>query len=139
MPERTGDTMVQDDVILSFPRGLLGFPQYTTFRLYEPEDGYPLKFLQAVGREDVSFTCIDVQAIKPDYVVPLSDEDAQGLAIQEPADALVLALLAIPEDPKRMTANLAGPLVINAKTLQARQIVLNIDQFPLQYPVFSGK
>ena len=131
--------MVQDDVTLSFPRGLVGFPQYTAFRLYEPEDGYPLKFLQAVGREDVSFTCIDVQAIKPDYVVPLSDEDAQGLAIQEPADALILALLAIPEDPKRMTANLAGPLVINVKTLQARQIVLNIDQFPLQYPVFSGK
>jgi flagellar assembly factor FliW len=139
MHERTGDTMVQDDVTLSFPRGLVGFPQYTAFRLYEPEDGYPLKFLQAVGREDVSFTCIDVQAIKPDYVVPLSDEDAQGLAIQEPADALILALLAIPEDPKRMTANLAGPLVINVKTLQARQIVLNIDQFPLQYPVFSGK
>jgi hypothetical protein len=30
-------------------------------------------------------------------------------------------------------------VVVNVKTLQARQIALNIDQFPLAYPVFSGK
>lgn len=131
--------MVQDDTILSFPRGLVGFPQLTSFRLFEPQDGYPIKFLQAVDRDGVSFTCIDVQAIKPDYVVPLSDEDAQALAIHQPSDALILALLAIPEDPKKMTANLAGPLVINVKTLQARQVVLNIDHYPLNYPVLSGK
>ena len=92
-----------------------------------------------VGRDDVSFTCIDVGAIKPDYDVPMSDADAQALAIEEPADALILALLSIPEDPSRMTANLAGPLVVNVKTLQARQIVLNIDKFPLAFPVFPGK
>ena len=131
--------MVQDDVILSFPRGLVGFPQLTAFRLFEPKDGYPIKFLQSVDREDVTFTCIDVKALKPDYVVPLTDDEAQGLALHEPADALILALLAIPEDPKGMTANLAGPLVVNIRTLQARQIVLNIDRFPLQYAVFSGK
>jgi flagellar assembly factor FliW len=52
---------------------------------------------------------------------------------------MVLALLAIPEDPARMTANLAGPVVVNTRTLQARQIVLNIDQYPLAYRVFPGK
>jgi flagellar assembly factor FliW len=92
-----------------------------------------------VDRKDISFTCIDVGAIKPDYVVPLCDADAQALAIHEPADALILALVVIPEDPTRMTANLAGPVVVNIKTLQARQVALNIDQFPLAYPVFSGK
>jgi flagellar assembly factor FliW len=139
MPESIGDIMVQDDVIISFPRGLVGFPLLTSFRLFEPKDGYPIKFLQSVEREDVSFTCIDVKAIKPDYVVPLTDDEAQGLALHQPADALILALLAIPEDPKGMTANLAGPLVVNIRTMQARQIVLNIDRFPLQYAVFSGK
>jgi flagellar assembly factor FliW len=131
--------MVQDDVTLSFAQGLIGYPALKSYRLFEPKDGYPLKFLQAVEREDISFTCIDVGAIKPDYVVPLSDLEAQDLAIQEPADALILALVIIPADPTQMTANLAGPLVVNIKTLKARQIALNIDQFPLAYPVFSGK
>ena len=131
--------MDQDGAILSFPNGLIGFPALKAFRLFEPGDSYPLKFLQAVDREDVSFTCIDVQAIKPDYVVPLSDEDARGLALHEASDAMVLALVVIPEDPAGMTANLAGPVVVNTRTLQARQIVLNIDQYPLAYRVFPGK
>jgi flagellar assembly factor FliW len=80
-----------------------------------------------------------VQAIKPDYVVPLSEAEAQDLAIQEPSDALILALVVIPRDPLRMTANLAGPVVVNIKTLKARQIVLSTDLFPLAYPVFPGK
>ena len=131
--------MVQDDPIISFPAGLVGYPALKSFRLFEPKESYPLKFLQAVEREDVSFTCIDVQAFKPDYVVPLSDADAQSLAIRQPADALVLALLVIPADPTRMTANLAGPVLVNVRTLQARQVALNIDQYPLAYPVFQGK
>jgi len=127
------------EAVLQLSDGLIGYPALKTYRLFEPKDGYPLKFLQSVEREDISFTCIDVGAIKPDYVVPLNDADAQELAIQAPADALILALVMIPEDPTRMTANLAGPVVVNVKTLKARQIVLNIDQFPLAYPVFSGK
>ena len=131
--------MAQDDVNISFPNGLIGYPALKAYRLYEPKDSYPLKFLQSVDRQDISFICIDVQAIKPDYVVPLGEADAQALAIHEPAEALVLALVAIPEDPARMTANLAGPVVVNVKTLQARQIALNIDHYPLAYPVFPGK
>jgi flagellar assembly factor FliW len=129
----------REESLLQFPAGLIGYPGLKTYRLFEPQDGYPLKFLQAVGREDVSFTCIDVVTFKPDYVVPMSDAEAQSLAIEDPADALILALVAVPKDPSHMTANLAGPLVVNTKTLQGRQIVLNIDQFPLAYPVFSGK
>ena len=39
--------MAQDDVF-SFPIGLAGFPEVKSYHLLEPEDGYPLKFLQAV-------------------------------------------------------------------------------------------
>lgn len=125
--------------VVQFPAGLVGFPNLRAYRLFEPEDGYPLKFLQSVEREDISFTCIDIKAIKPDFQVPMGEEDALALALEEPGDAMLLALVVIPEDPKAMTANLAGPLVINIRTRVGRQIVLNIDQFPLRYPVFSGR
>jgi len=131
--------MSEEEVLnkVSFPTGLVGFPKLDLFRLMEPSGGYPLKFLQAVDQEEISFVCIDVAAIKPDYEVPLDDEDAQSLAIEDPADALVLALVVIPEDPRQMTANLAGPLVINTKTLKGRQVILNPDRYPLKFRVFS--
>jgi flagellar assembly factor FliW len=129
----------REETILEFPAGLIGYPGITSYRLLEPADGYPLKFLQATERDDISFVCIDVSAIKPDYVVPMSDADAREVAIESPDEALILALVVLPPDPDKMTANLAGPLVVNTRTLKARQIVLNIDQYPLAYPVFPGK
>jgi flagellar assembly factor FliW len=122
-----------------FPQGLVGFPQLTSFELLEPSDAYPLKFLKPKDRDDLYFTCVDVGAIKADYAVPLSDEDAKALAIRAPEEALVLALVVIPEDPRQMTANLAGPILVNLKTREARQIVLNTEVFPLKFPILSNQ
>jgi flagellar assembly factor FliW len=127
----------REDVEIQFPDGLIGFPGLTTYRLFEPPGGYPLKFLQSVQREDVSFTCIDVAAIQNDYQVSLGTEDAEALALERLVDAMVLALVSIPEDPRRMTANLAGPVVINTATLQGRQLVLNTDVFPLKHRILA--
>lgn len=129
----------KDEVRISFPAGLLGFPQLHSFRIFEPAGGYPLKFLQSVDDPDISFSCIDVAAIRPDFEVPLGEEDSAALALETPLDALVLALVVIPEDPRKMTANLAGPIVINSKTRTGRQIVLNTETYPLKFPVLADR
>jgi flagellar assembly factor FliW len=129
----------KEEVRISFPTGLVGFPQFHSFRLFEPEGGYPLKFLQSVDEPDISFSCIDVAAIRPDFQVPLGEEDSAVLALETPEDALVLALVVIPEDPRKMTANLAGPVVINTKTRMGRQVVLNTNAYPLKFPVLADR
>ena len=123
------------DTLLTFPKGLVGFPKLTQFRLIEPEGAYPLKFLQSVERQEVSFVCVNPAAIKPDYEVPLGEEEAEALHLEVPADAMILTLVVIPEDPRLMTTNLAGPLVINVKSHLGFQIVLTSDKFPLRFPV----
>ena len=135
----TSDTppATDDGILLSFPKGLLGFPKLTQFRLFEPRDGYPLKFLQAVEAPEVSFTCIDPAGIKADYEVPLGDEESESLRLESTEDALVLTLVVIPEDHRLMTTNLAGPLVINVKTRIGFQIALNSDKFPLRFPILT--
>ena len=129
------DPPSSDPLVLTFPKGLLGFPTLQTFHLFEPQDGYPLKFLQSVDTEEISFTCMNPAGIKEDYEVPLSDEEAEALALSSQEDALILTLVVIPEDPRRMTTNLAGPLVINTKTRVGFQIALNSDQYPLRFPI----
>ena len=125
-----------DGILLTLPRGLLGFPHLTSFRLFEPSDGYPLKFLQAVDQPEISFVCMDPVGLRPDYTVPLSDPEAEELALEAPSDALILTLVVIPEDPRRMTTNLAGPLVVNTRTRVGMQVALPSDRFPLKFPVF---
>jgi flagellar assembly factor FliW len=129
----------EDGILLTFPKGLLGFPDLTTFRLFEPSDGYPLKFLQSVTRPEISFVCMDPVGIKPDYDVPLGEDEAATLGLEQPTDALVLTLVVIPEDPRRMTTNLAGPLVVNVKSCQGFQVALNADKYPLKYPILAQR
>ena len=69
--------MSQDETLLSFPEGIIGFPEYTTYRLLEPQGAYPLKFLQAVEAPEISFACMDAVAIQQDYQVPLSEAHHQ--------------------------------------------------------------
>ena len=131
--------MSEEGILLSFPKGLLGFPELVSFRLFEPSDGYPLKFLQSETRPEISFVCMDPAGVRPDYNVQLGEEDADLLALGAPEDALVLTLVVIPEDPRKMTTNLAGPLVVNVKTRNGLQVVLNSEQYPLQFPVLGER
>lgn len=127
------------ETIVEFPEGLLGFPHLRNFRLFEPQGAYPLKFLQCVEEEAISFTCIDIAAIQTDYQITLAPEDAEALALENPSEALLLATVVIPDDPRQMTANLAGPLVINSRTMKARQIVLSTEEYPLKYPILAER
>ena len=127
--------MSDEGILLSFPKGLLGFPELQSFRLYEPQDGYPLKFLQSNERPEVSFICIDPAAVRRDYQVPLTPEEAETLGLEAPSDALILTIVVVPENPRQMTTNLAGPLIINVRTRQGRQIILSSETYPLRCPI----
>jgi flagellar assembly factor FliW len=106
--------------------------------MFEPAGAYPFKFLQAIQEEDYSFVCIDVGAIRPDFDLPLSPDDAEFLGAEKHDDVMVLAIVVIPEDaPRSMTANLAGPLVISKNTLKGRQLVLDSGKYPLKYRILN--
>ena len=125
----------EDGTLLTFPKGLVGFSTLTTFRLLEPQDGYPFKFLQSVESPEVSFICVDPGSIKEDYEIPLVEDVAEALHLESPKDALVLTLVVIPEDARQMTTNLAGPLVISVKSRVGYQIVLDASKYPLRFPI----
>jgi flagellar assembly factor FliW len=126
-----------EPVTLTFPKGLVGFPQLHTYHLFEPQDGYPFKFLQSAEAPETSFICVDPVCVKKDYEVPLSPDEAEALALYAPEDALILTLVVIQDEPKQMTTNLAGPLVINIKSRTGYQLVLNSEQFPLRFPILN--
>ena len=50
-------------------------------------------------------------------------------------DEWVLAILAVHGQPPAITANLAGPIIVDMNSATARQLVLEDPEFPLQAPV----
>jgi flagellar assembly factor FliW len=111
---------------LSFPLGLPGFGHLRRFALvhWGPPDS-PYARLVSLDDPEVAFLVAPPEAFFDDYDVPLGDEDAALLRLEDATDALVLVLITVGERVEEATANLLGPLVVNTRERLGVQVVLN--------------
>lgn len=135
---RFGSIEVNEDRIITFKDGVLGFPEMKRFILVDdPNDiSLPFKWLISVENPDLAFLVTDPGIFFKDYVFDLPEEDRQKIGATSEDDVSVISMLTVPADPKKITANLRGPLVINWRTLVGRQIVLKDTQFTTKHYIF---
>jgi flagellar assembly factor FliW len=135
---RFGPIEVSEERIVTFPEGLLGFRDFKGYYFHEPAPGAALKWMQCVEVPALGFVVTDPRLFKPDYTVSVAPAQLEGLEMEDPGDSEVWVILTIPEDPRRMTANLQGPLVINAKRRLGAQVVIIEEGVTTKYPVLEG-
>jgi flagellar assembly factor FliW len=121
---RFGELSIPDADLYAFPSGLPGFPGLTRFVLLPNPAGGPFQWLQSADRPDLAFVVCDPLLFAPDYRVEVRAEDLEPIGLKDAGEGFVLAILSVPADPSKMTANLLGPLVFNPGTMKARQVVL---------------
>ena len=134
---RFGSLEVPDSSILTFPSGILGFPDWSRYVILDHDTDAPFKWLHCVEEASLAFVILDPSVFYANYQVEISAEvltEVKGTA----ADALTLAvILTIPsEDAGGVTANLRGPLLMNPETRLCKQMVLS-DEYPTRYPIFA--
>ncbi len=132
---RFGEIEVSEDQIITMVDPILGFPYAKRYVLINHREGSPFKWLQSVDNGELAFVVINPKLIKPDYVVPIEEEDVKKLQIESPEDAEVYVIVVIPDNPEEMTANLRGPIVINRKKRLAKQVVIPDDSYPIKYRI----
>jgi flagellar assembly factor FliW len=135
---RFGTLNVSAESLLTFPSGLLGFPEWTRYVILDHDTDAPFKWLHCVEEASLAFVVINPALFNAHYQVPISPE-ARGEVEGSETDELGLAvILTIPsDDPSSVTANLRGPLLMNPRTRLCKQLVLSED-YPTRYPVFSA-
>jgi flagellar assembly factor FliW len=111
-----------------FPDGLVGLPELTRHRLSSVPDS---ALFELVSDDDPSmgFIATPADSVKPGTTARLRE---RGLIAE---GEWVLAILAVHGEPPAVTANLAGPLIVDMENATARQLVLEDPEFPLQAPV----
>jgi len=134
---RFGEVEVSDDAVITFPKGILGFPAEKEYVMFDGPEGSPFKWLQAVRNPDIAFIICDPRIFKPDYVVGVTPHELEELEIAAADDGVVCVIMFIPEDPRRMTANLLGPLVFNAEKRIGRQLVLTNPEYSTKHLVLQ--
>jgi len=125
---------------MSFPSGLIGFPGFTRAEVVYQKEQLPFMWLKGAGAEPLSFIVVEPAGFLKDYEIEITDPDVEALGLEEPADALVLAIATLHKSAKKnsITLNLIGPIVANRRTLQARQIIIgNCQKYSARHPLFE--
>lgn len=135
---RIGRVEVKEDRVIRFENGLLGFSDLKEFILADdPVDiSMPFKWLVSIANPEIIFLVTDPGIFFKDYVFDLPAEDSKALGVNTEDDVSVITMLTVPSEAKKMTANLRGPLVVNWRTLQGRQVILKDNRYTTKHYVF---
>ena len=128
-----GEIELNEDTFITFPTGILGFPNYKKYAIIDVDENSPLKWLQSVEEPAISFVITDPSLFYQGYSVDAWKNDLADIEIEEAEDAIVLIIVTVPTDPALMTGNLKGPILINAKTRLAKQLIIDNPEYDIKY------
>lgn len=134
-----GQIDIEDDKIIQFVNGIVGFPEMVDFALIHDEDKGPggIAWLQSMQEPQFAMPVMDPLLIKAEYNPKVEDELLTPLGSFGQDDMLVLVTVSIPSDIKNMTANLKGPIVINTTTRKACQVIAEGDDCEVKFPIYE--
>jgi flagellar assembly factor FliW len=134
---RFGAVRLQDDDVIEFPEGILGFNDLRKFVLLDDPNDEIFAWLQSCEIPQIAFPVLEPELFAQNYEVALTKHDLETLGLKKDQKTRAFSIITIPEDATQMTANLKAPIVINIEKRTARQIVLQDNHLAIREPIFA--
>jgi flagellar assembly factor FliW len=135
---RFGRIEVDEEAVITFPQGLFGFEEYRRFVVLCLDEKSPFRWLQSMEDPSLAFVVIETRHFMPDYAPTISDADVESLGLDADTPYLTFVIVTIPPGkPEEMTANLMGPIIINAATRIARQVIVEDDCYTTKHSILQ--
>ena len=130
---------IDDDRIITFPKGIIGFPDLTEFALlHDSEKGSDsIHWLQSIQEPGFAMPVMDPLIVCPDYNPEVDDELLKHLGELNPEELLVLVTVTVPKDLTQMSVNLKGPVIIDAVGRKATQVIVEGDEYQVKFPIYD--
>lgn len=135
-----GTIEVNEEKKLYFESGIIGFPDLKNFMLIfdeEKKDDARISWLQSVEEPGFAIPVMNPLLANPKYDPTVNDELLQSLGELDSNEMIVLVTVTIPARIQNMTVNLKAPVIINAITRKACQIVVENEEYLVRYPVYE--
>ena len=117
------DLILQHRRELHFPDGLAGCGEARDFVLVAKDHEAPLFWLELKNMTDRAFLTVDPFLIYPEYSPEFYNNDLEELHVDHADDLFVLCIAHVkPGDPRKISLNLAEPLLINWATGIGKQV-----------------
>lgn len=134
-----GEISIDDERIINFPGGIIGFPDLTQFAMLhdEEDDVASIHWLQSIQEPAFAMPVIDPLIVMENYNPEVEDELLKPLGDIKPEELLVLVTLTVPQDLTKMTVNLKGPIIINAGNRTACQTIIDGEEYKVKFPIYD--
>ncbi len=135
-----GEIEVSEEKIITFPGGIIGFPDMTKFTLiYDEEKGTNagIRWLQSLDEPTFALPVMDPLVVKADYNPDVEDELLSGIGEITGDNLLVLVTVTVPADLTKMSVNLQGPIIINVDERKACQVIVDSGEYPVKFPIYE--
>nr|MBF0221262.1 flagellar assembly protein FliW [Desulfobulbaceae bacterium] len=135
---RFGEIEINTEKIISLTSPFLGFANEKRFVLVPHSDESAFWWLQAVDNPNLAFVVLQPAIITPQYNPPIPHSVCVELQASSPAEIGLLLIITIPQgNPQKMTANLLGPVALNAAKCLAKQILLDPTLYSPCWPILQ--
>ena len=132
-----GEITLEQGSVVMFPEGVPGFERFKQYGLLEVEEEMPFLRLLSTDEPDLGFVLINPMLIWPDYNPQLGEEDLEGLEIQEAEEMAVYCIVTLSKVPQEVTVNLKGPIFLNTRTMNARQMILMDERYHTKHSIMG--
>jgi len=114
--------------VFTFPQGIPGFEEYTTFKIFHKDDGKVSAYwLESCEDPEITFTLVDPTVYDLNYEIYLDDGEVETIRADNPLDIGVFLILKKDDENAKkagLGANIGGPLIINVQKQLGLQKVL---------------
>lgn len=132
-----GEVEYNEEDVIHFEDAMYGFDGKHDFLLIgNVEPDLPFYWLQSIEDESLTFVITDPFLFVEQYDFELDDFTVEQLAIESVEDIMIYTTVIIPENIEEITVNLKSPIVINANTRKAKQIILKED-YAYKHKIFK--
>lgn len=136
-----GQVDIGEEKVITFDSGILGFEEFKKYTILYDNSGEQrstISWLQSMDEPGLALPIVEPGYIKADYNPTVEDDLLAGLGEMTDDNTLVFVTLTVPGSLKDMTANLRAPIIINADTRKAMQIILEDSSYPIKFNVFEA-
>lgn len=130
-----GEVLYEDNNIVTFNKGILGFDELRKFILVDLEEYEPFRLLHSLEDDEVGIIVTSPYDFFKEYEIKLSEETIQNLKIESPDEVIVVTTVTLNSDVKKITANLQGPIIINISNKLGEQIIIDNSKYKVKVPL----
>ena len=130
---RFGPIEVPEEKQIHLQKPVLGFEELSVFFLVEQDEFRPFMWLQSAEREELAFLVVNPVLVCPDYRIEVHSKEVGDLCVTRLDKVETYVIVTVPDDPREVSINLQGPIVINTENNFAKQLVLVNSRYQVRY------